>query len=159
MNDIKRFEREDLSWAHMLNEDHALELSSTTPQEFKELIEGATWVRTAGNEEGFLVSYDQMGVYSSINFKWFCERYDNFLYVDRIVISPSARGQGLAKKLYADLFAFAEANGYERVVCEVNSEPPNPASDAFHAALGFTVVGEAELQGKGKTVHYMEFSF
>lgn len=156
MNDTKPFEQEDLPWAHELNEEHALELSSTTSSEFEKLINGAAFTRTSGDKGGFLVVYDQAGSYSSVNFQWFCQRYGNFLYVDRIVISPSARGQGLAKRLYADLFAFAEASGYERVVCEVNSEPPNPASDAFHAALGFAVVGEAELQGKGKTVRYME---
>ena len=39
------------------------------------------------------------------------------------------------------------------MVCEVNAEPPNPASDAFHAALGFTEVGQATLN-RGKVVRY-----
>jgi hypothetical protein len=40
------------------------------------------------------------------------------------------------------------------VVCEVNADPPNPASDAFHAALGFAAVGSAANHGGGKTVRY-----
>jgi predicted GNAT superfamily acetyltransferase len=40
-------------------------------------------------------------------------------------------------------------------VCEVNAEPPNPASDAFHAAMGFAEVGSATLGG-GKQVRYFE---
>ena len=99
MNETKPFEQEDLPWAHELNEEHALELSSTTPSEFERLIDGAAFTRTAGDKGGFLVVYDQAGTYSSVNFQWFCQHYSNFLYVDRIVISPSARGQGLAKKL------------------------------------------------------------
>ncbi|MFS8183880.1 GNAT family N-acetyltransferase [Pseudovibrio denitrificans] len=153
---IRSFIADDLTWTHALNEEHAVELSSLTLDGFAELIEKSTYVKVADNDAGLLVTYDQGGDYSSINFRWFCEHYDNFLYVDRIVISKAARGQGIARKLYDDLFQFAKAKGYERVVCEVNSDPPNPASDAFHASLGFKVVGKAELEGKGKTVQYME---
>ena len=54
---------------------------------------------------------------------------------------------------------FRRAAGHERVVCEVNADPPNPVSDAFHAALGFAEVGSARLSGTplssmGKTVRY-----
>jgi predicted GNAT superfamily acetyltransferase len=52
------------------------------------------------------------------------------------------------------LFGAARAAGHERIVCEVNSDPPNPASEAFHKALGFAPVGEA-LLGNGKTVTYL----
>ena len=47
------------------------------------------------------------------------------------------------------------ARGHERVVCEVNREPPNPASDAFHATLGFSEVGAAAIHGGSKTVRYL----
>jgi len=153
---LRPISKTDFGWTHALNEEHALELSSLTPHGFEELIQNATYVRVAGDDAGLLVSYDQDGSYSSVNFKWFCSTYDRFLYVDRVVISKKARGQGIARSFYDDLFAFAKSKGYERVVCEVNSDPPNPASDAFHASLGFKVVGEAELEGKGKTVRYME---
>jgi predicted GNAT superfamily acetyltransferase len=34
-------------------------------------------------------------------------------------------------------------------------DPPNPVSDAFHRALGFTEIGRAAL-ANGKTVRYLE---
>jgi predicted GNAT superfamily acetyltransferase len=37
----------------------------------------------------------------------------------------------------------------------VNSAPPNPESDAFHAALGFTEVGAGSPDGGGKRVRYL----
>ena len=46
--------------------------------------------------------------------------------------------------------------GQERVVCEVNTIPPNPESDALHAALGFVEVGTASIHGGSKTVRYLE---
>ncbi len=153
---IRSFIADDLNWTYILNEEHALELSSLIRDGFARLVDKAAYVRVADKEAGLLIAYDQDGEYSSINFKWFCANYENFLYVDRIVISKAARGQGIARKLYEDLFNFAKAKGYERIVCEVNSVPPNPASDAFHASLGFQIVGEAELEGNGKTVKYME---
>ena len=73
-----------------------------------------------------------------------------------IMVGSSARGQGLARRLYEGLFSVAEAHGHQRVVCEVHKMPPNPGSDAFHAALGFEIVGEAEIHGGQKTVRYME---
>ena len=153
---IRRIVTEDLIWMHALNEEHAKELSSLTQDGFVELIAKATYVRVAEKEAGLLVAYDHNGDYSSINFKWFCAAYENFLYVDRIVISKTVRGQGIARKLYNDLFNHAKTQGYKRIVCEVNSDPPNPASDAFHASLGFHAVDEVELEGKEKTVRYME---
>ena len=63
--------------------------------------------------------------------------------------------QGLAKLLYEDLFACARSFGQRQVVCEVNAEPPNPSSDAFHAALGFALMGEAMLGDRGKRVRYL----
>ncbi|TIP69850.1 MAG: GNAT family N-acetyltransferase, partial [Mesorhizobium sp.] len=71
------------------------------------------------------------------NFLWFRERYPRFVYVDRVVVAGEARGRGHARRLYEDLFDHALRAGQTIVTCEVNAEPPNPASDAFHAALGF----------------------
>ena len=65
------------------------------------------------------------------------------------------RKRGLANRLYEDLFRNAAAAGHDLVVCEVNSDPPNPASDAFHAALGFVEVGHAAIHGGAKTVRYL----
>ena len=40
--------------------------------------------------------------------------------------------------------------------CEVNIDPPNPVSDAFHAFFGFVEVGWAFLPDRGKSVRYLE---
>ena len=91
----------------------------------------------------------------SPNFIWFRARYPRFVYVDRIVVAPSARGRGCARRLYDDLFEHTARAGHDRVVCEVNKTPPNPASDAFHAALGFVEVGSASVHGGSRTVRYL----
>jgi predicted GNAT superfamily acetyltransferase len=66
-----------------------------------------------------------------------------------------SRGRGYARLLYHDLFEHALRAGHERVACEVNSMPPNPESDAFHAALGFVEIGSASIHNDSKTVRYL----
>lgn len=151
---IRDVAAEDLGWIHALNKAHEVELSPLTPDALAALIGAAAYARQA--EGGaFLIGFDQDGAYGSPNFLWHCDRFDRFLYVDRIAVAATHRRRGLAQALYSDLFAFAAEARLERVVCEVNADPPNPASDAFHEALGFEIVGEAFLEDRGKTVRYM----
>lgn len=139
-----------------LNNAHAVELSWLEPARLAHLVAQAFLARRVGVADALLLTFDQDADYDSPNFLWFRQRYPAFVYVDRVVVADSARGRGLAKALYDDLFAAAQAAGHERIVCEVNSDPPNPASDAFHAALGFVPVGTAEIHGGKKTVTYLE---
>lgn len=139
-----------------LNNAHARELSWLEPERLGHLVSSAFLARRIGNVDAFLLAFDQDARYDSPNFLWFRSRYARFVYVDRIVVAPAARGRGLARVLYDDLFAQAARSGHDRVTCEVNSMPPNPASDAFHAALGFSEVGTGVLDASGKTVRYLE---
>jgi predicted GNAT superfamily acetyltransferase len=138
-----------------LNNAHAQELSWLDPARLTHLVSEAFFARRIGDVDAFLLAFDRNADYDSPNFLWFRERYPRFVYVDRIVVASSARGRGLARLLYGELFAQAARAGHSCVVCEVNSEPPNPASDAFHAALGFAEVGSASIHGGGKTVRYL----
>ena len=58
-------------------------------------------------------------------------------------------------RLYAGLFNQARRAGHEIVVCEVNQDPPNLASDALHASLGFAEIGRAAIRHGTKTVRYL----
>lgn len=85
----------------------------------------------------------------------FANAINDFIYVDRVVVAPAARGRGYAGLLYDDLFDRAGRAGHDIVVCEVNRDPPNRASDAFHAAQGFAEVGQATIHQGSKTVRYL----
>lgn len=137
-----------------LNNAHAAELSFLDADRMAELIGRAFLACRIGEADALLLAFDQAVDYDSPNFLWFRARYDRFVYVDRIVVAGAARGRGLARAIYGFLFDRARAAGHERIVCEVNADPPNPASDAFHAALGFVEVGSAILPASGKTVRY-----
>ena len=139
----------------VLNNEHATELSWLTPERLTHLVGEAFFARRIGHVDAFLLAFDQGAAYDSPNFLWFRSHYKRFVYVDRIAVASAARGRGLARLLYRALFAEAARVGHSRVVCEVNSRPPNPASDAFHTALGFVEVGSAAIDGGGKTVRYL----
>lgn len=138
-----------------LNNAHARELSWLEPARLAHLVAQSFFARRVGHLDAFLLALDQDADYDSPNFLWFRERYERFVYVDRIVVASSARGRGLARLLYRELFAEAARARHECVTCEVNSEPPNPASDAFHEALDFSEVGSARIRDGSKTVRYL----
>ena len=138
-----------------LNNAHAQELSWLESERLEYLISEAFLARRIGHLDAFLLAFDQDARYDSPNFIWFRAHYPRFVYVDRIVVAASARGRGCARQLYSDLFEHAVRAGHDRVVCEVNTIPPNAASDAFHAALGFVEVGTASLYDGSRTVRYL----
>ncbi len=126
------------------------------------LVAAATFARALpcaeGGAEGgiaaFLIGFAPADAYDSPNFLWFRARMDRFAYIDRIAVAASARRRGLARDLYAAFAAHAAAQGLGPLACEVNLDPPNPVSDAFHAALGFAELGRARAYN-GRVVRYL----
>jgi predicted GNAT superfamily acetyltransferase len=145
----------DLDWIHALNEAHSAELSSLSRERLVELVEGAFYGTAIDDGAAFMLAFDQHADYDSPNFLWFKQRIPRFIYVDRVVVSSSHRRLGLARGLYEDLFRYALARDHVEIVCEVNTHPPNPMSDAFHASLGFELMGEASLGDRAKSVRYL----
>jgi uncharacterized protein len=138
-----------------LNNAHAIELSLLHAERLAHLLAQAWCAWRIGAVDAFMLALNENASYDSPNFLWFRQRYERFVYVDRIVVAPTARGRGLARLLYEALIRRASEAGYERIVCEVNRDPPNPQSDAFHAAMGFSVVGSASIHQGAKTVRYL----
>ena len=101
---------------------------------------------------GFVLCLPHGGDYWSDNYRWFSERYAEFLYLDRVVVAERLRGQGLGAALYADLHAVARGR-WPCVTLEVNLEPPNPGSVRFHERLGYARVGERHYEG-GAVIMY-----
>ena len=144
-----------LAEALALNNRFATELSFQTRESFAALVRNAYFAAWTEGREGFLIAFTEGANYAGANFRWFQTRHERFVYVDRLVVKPEARGAGHARQLYAALFAQMDRDARRLVTCEVNSDPPNPASEAFHARLGFRPVGEALIDGGAKTVTYL----
>ena len=141
-----------------LNNAHAAELSQLDLPGLTALRDQAFWVMVVPPASAFMIALDHTASYASPNYAWHRARYDRFIYIDRLAVAAAGRGQGLARQLYADLAAAARTAGHTQLLCEVNTDPPNPASDALHEALGFRPVGAATIHGGAKTVRYLQAS-
>jgi len=95
----------------------------------------------------FLLSLNMGKPYESENYRWFEERGVRHQYIDRIVVSPSAKGTGIGRALYESVFEHARQCGANEVTAEINVRPANPGSMAFHEHLGFQRLSEQETKG------------
>ncbi|OOG55447.1 GNAT family N-acetyltransferase [Rhodanobacter sp. C03] len=105
-----------------------------------------------GRIEAFLLAFREGADYDSSNYRWFAQRHARFLYVDRIVVAADTQAQGAGSRLYRDVYALASRDDVPLITCEFDIEPPNPASERFHARLGFREVGRQQLDDGRKTV-------
>jgi len=101
---------------------------------------------------GFLLAMRSGAIYENDNFSWFARKYLNFVYVDRVVVSASARGQRVGSLLYKDLFFWARQNGIPLVTCEYNIVPANEPSRLFHDKFGFKEQGTQWVANRTKQV-------
>jgi predicted GNAT superfamily acetyltransferase/uncharacterized protein YggU (UPF0235/DUF167 family) len=137
--------RED--WPRMLELNLASEreLSALDEQRLEwilALAHSAMVVESEGELAGFALALAPGAVYDSENYRWFSAAFARFLYLDRIVVAESQRRHGIGTLLYDAMEAAAAP--FERMVCEVNVQPPNPASLAFHLARGYMEIDRLE---------------
>ncbi len=138
-----------------LNETCKVETSVLDLASYDRLVAAAGYAVAVGQTpDAFMIAFNDASVHGNDNLAWFRARHERFYYVDRVVVAAAARGRGLARLLYADLMGRARAEGRPLIGCEINARPPNPASDALHAGLGFIEIGRRELQA-GKIIRYM----
>ena len=138
-----------------VNNASARETSLMSPEKFDRMIASARVGTFIAPSAAFLLAFEQSDDYDGGHFLWFRGQFEKFIYIDRVVVAAPYRRHGLGRVLYADLFRRAEQLGHTHIVCEVNTQPPNPISDAFHAAQGFTEVGRATIDCGAKTVRYL----
>ncbi|KRE61731.1 hypothetical protein ASG78_09520 [Nostocoides sp. Soil756] len=63
-----------------------------------------------------------------------------------VYLAEAARGQGLGRRLYAELFARVDADGIH--TCLAVIAQPNPASEALHRSFGFEPAGTLREVGR-----------
>jgi predicted GNAT superfamily acetyltransferase len=109
-------------------------------------------VEDGGEVAAFAIAVAPGAPYDSANYRWFAERYEHFLYLDRIAVAVAQRRRGLGALLYDAMEDAAQPFG--RMVCDVNVKPRNDASLAFHTARGYEDAGRL-VHGEVKAVALM----
>jgi predicted GNAT superfamily acetyltransferase len=149
---VRDLERADHARVLQLNQDSVQELSPLDEERLGYILalsHRALVVELDGDAVGFAIAIAPETGYDSRNYAWLSERFESFLYLDRIAIAARARRLGLGAMLYDAMETAALPFG--RMVCDVNIEPRNDASLAFHRARGYEPVGELQ-HGDLKTV-------
>jgi predicted GNAT superfamily acetyltransferase len=111
------------------------------------LAAGIVWVAEgAAGVAGYLIAYRSDAVYDGEEFAWFQSRYSPFLYIDQVAVAPQQRRVTVGFQLYQKAERAAREQGFFALVCEVNLDPPNPISLAFHTRYDFREVGMLDTQ-------------
>ena len=146
---LRAIERADWPAVLALNEESVRELSPIDLARL-EYVLGCAHRAIVAEREGevtaFALAMAPASAYDSPNYAWFGERFERFLYLDRIAVACSHRRRGIGARIYDDMEGAAGEFG--RVVCDVNLEPRNDASLAFHSARGYREIGRLEHPGK-----------
>jgi len=157
---IEKTSSSDLEKILILNQNALPAVSSVTLKEmqhFINIVEYFKTIKVNNKIAGFLIALTPGKDYQSVNYKWFEKKYDSFMYVDRIVISPIFQVKGLGTAFYNDLSNFSKRI-VPRITCEVNINPPNKESVLFHTKYGFKQVGTQFTDSGTKEVSLMKLS-
>ncbi len=145
---------EDFALVLTLNNAAVPHVNALESQDLMSLVGNAAVAQVGLRQDriaGVLIAFAPGADYDSVNYRWFCDQYDDFIYVDRIVVDETARGSGLGRAFYDGLVRAFRGKA-PRIVCEVNAHPPNPGSMAFHERMGFAEVGRQDIPEQGKQV-------
>lgn len=135
-----------------LNTPAVSELNIQGLQDLHKISLRAWVIESLGQLAGFCLILTPKVKYNSENYTWVSKHYNNFEYLDRVVIAESFRGQGCGRSLYEAWIAQTEASD---LLIEVNIKPMNKDSILFHEKMGFVAVGEQNTSGGEKRVQYM----
>lgn len=100
-----------------------------------------------GKVIGFLNALLPSKDYKSEHYRWFNDKYESFIYVDRIIFNKSYHNQGYGTIFYNDLIKSIKNKSFD-IVCEINSKPYNNQSIKFHNKYGFKEVGRKDINVK-----------
>lgn len=155
MEELRKAVESDFPTILSLNESEVQQTSPMTPGLLESLVRMSAYCKVAivdGQVAAFLIAIRDGAPYENANYQWFASRIPLFLYVDRVVVSSQFVGRRIGSKLYRDLFEFARSEGVEKITCEYNIDPPNPASRALHDKFGFRELGTHWVAGGTKRV-------
>jgi predicted GNAT superfamily acetyltransferase len=144
---LRPIQPEDHAAVVALNDEH-VELTAPMDEDqladFVAAAEHADVIDVDGQLAGFVITFAAGAAYDGTHFGWFAERYPDYCYLDRIVIHEDFQRRGLGTFAYDELEGSC---GKPVLALEVNIDPPNEPSLAFHRARGYAEVGQSDASG------------
>ena len=152
--EIKELGEKDIPAIWNINQQGLPGTGEVTHEEVEALLEFASFsVGIFEHEEllGFVICMPPGTQYASPNYSWFNDKYDSFVYVDRIAVSKQHRNKNIGTLLY-DFVVEIAMNIKAPVAAEVSLKPPNPGSMRFHSRFLFEEVGVLHHDTKSVTM-------
>ena len=153
---IEQATKDDLKSILFLNQDSIPAVSSSNLEMMKHFLIICDYFKICtinGEIIGFLNALLPSKNYKSEHYKWFNNRYESFIYVDRIIFNKTYQNQGYGTVFYDDLINSIENKPLD-IACEINTIPYNKQSIRFHKKYGFKEVGRKDINSE-KSVIYM----
>lgn len=148
---LRPLRTDDLTVVHGINEAAYPAVGTETPEALAHIAAESLIALVAADEgdgsiAGFCMVLAPGADYGSMNYRWFSDRYEDFIYLDRVAISPQFQRRGLGGKFYDEVQRIGAERrpGAEQFTLEVNLRPRNEPSLRFHSQLGFAEVGQRE---------------
>lgn len=123
------------------------------------LLAGASVQQVAvdahGHVVGYLLAFARASTYDDTEIAELRRLIaEPFLYICQVALARAHRGRGIGRAFYAAVAEVARAQGARFLCCDVNLDPPNPESLAFHARLGFRQLATGTA-GNGFAIAYL----
>ena len=137
---IRGLRRSDLERVLEINQSNTPEVGSIDATRLAFIFDESTIKLGAAVDErlvGFALVLAPGSAYDSSNYRWFQTHHPGSWYLDRVAISMGYRRRGIGTCLYERVFEELATTGARSLGLEVNLEPANPVSLAFHERLGF----------------------
>lgn len=151
---IRELRLGDLDVVWSINQANVPAVGEETREDLAKIHEQSTiaLVAEVSNQVvGFCMVLLPGAEYGSPNYEFFCERLDDFIYLDRVAVTSDFQGKGIGAALYSEVEQLSDATWF---ALEVNTKPRNEGSLRFHAREGFVQMEELETR-PGKMVSLM----
>ena len=152
--DLRKLQTKDIPSIWLINQEGLPGTGEISEKEIADLLTLSELSLGAYEENelvGFVLCLPPNTRYGSLNYAWFNNRYENFLYVDRIAVSENHRNCKIGTKLYKEVISHAKQNNCP-IAAEVSLKPPNPDSLRFHERNGFNEIGVLHHKSKSVTM-------
>lgn len=151
---IRDLESSDIAAMVEINQENTPALGDETRGTMQAILEWSSMSLGCdidGELVGFCLVLPPGKPYPSSNYRWFSDRYKDFIYLDRVGFRAAHQGRGFGAALYSEVERRSTSNLF---TLEVNLKPLNAGSIRFHQRLGFVEIGQ-QISTSGKLVSMM----